>query len=321
MDWRLAAFGLVFSHVPEAVYVLNTFQKTVRQTTRIEIQLAAARLRDPTRAAKRLRMHERRCKNCHILDVKCGGHRHSVRKRQRPRVSKLATMCPHRPVGREVRRMRSDATASGASSPRIRSARRDELEEVTRLQARAHAEIYAPPSIDLEAYVAAAVAKARRLRWIWRTYQVAEIHQRIVGSVQIVLRAVNALYVEREWRSIGIGSALLTAAEGTLRAKGVSRARLRVARDHAPAVAFYERRGWRLGQQTKDPTWGLPLVEMTKQFEEPILSRHGFPGRIFQALLGEGGADQMPSSTWKPATATRLRDSALEEVPASSPHS
>lgn len=52
--------------------------------------------------------------------------------------------------------------------------------------------------------------------------------------------------VEEHGRRRGLGTALLAAAEAELRGAGVRRAWLLTTNDNIDALAFYQRRGWRL---------------------------------------------------------------------------
>ena len=161
------------------------------------------------------------------------------------------------------------AAACGSSAPRVRRARRHEIDEIVDLVGRAHAETYAPPTLDIQQYLADTAAKAHRHRRFWRTYLVAEQAGRIVGVVQTFENVVNALYVDKDARRCGIGARLLAAAEATMRAKGVGSARVRVADGYPRVMAFYERQGWRIAGKgealASDPRWGLQLLEMRKQ--------------------------------------------------------
>lgn len=56
---------------------------------------------------------------------------------------------------------------------------------------------------------------------------------------------VNNLHALPERKGLGIGSALLAAVARHARASGASAMQLHVLETNAPAIAFYERRGWR----------------------------------------------------------------------------
>jgi GNAT superfamily N-acetyltransferase len=161
------------------------------------------------------------------------------------------------------------AIASAGTAPRIRRARRQEIDEIVALIGRAHAETYAPPTLDIQQYLADAATKADRHRRFWRTYLVAEKDNRIVGVVQTFHNVMNALYVDKVARGSGIGALLLAAAESAMRAKGVASAQVRVADGYARVRAFYERHGWQVAGKAAelpgDSRWGLQLLEMRKQ--------------------------------------------------------
>lgn len=67
---------------------------------------------------------------------------------------------------------------------------------------------------------------------------------------------IGALYVVRAHAGTGVGGALMTAAEDSLRAGGFARATLWVLQANAAARGFYEHRGW-----TCDGTIGTHQVQ------------------------------------------------------------
>jgi L-amino acid N-acyltransferase YncA len=161
------------------------------------------------------------------------------------------------------------AITADRAAPRIRRARRQEIDEIVALIGRAHAETYAPPTLDIQQYLADAATKADRHRRFWRTYLVAEKGDRIVGVVQTFHNVVNALYVDKDARGSGIGALLLGAAEVAMRAKGVASAQVRIADGYPRVRAFYERHGWQVAGKAEelpsDARWGLQLLEMRKR--------------------------------------------------------
>lgn len=156
------------------------------------------------------------------------------------------------------------------------------------MQATAHAELYAPPEIDRAKYIADAVGQARKHRWAWRSYQVAEEGGRILGVVGTMHQWIIALYVDGASRSRGVGSALLAAAEARLLKEGFGEVRLSVAREQTPVHEFYQRRGWRLQpleEASADHNWGIPLIQMTKRIAEIDPHRHKVAGIRLKAQL------------------------------------
>ena len=176
--------------------------------------------------------------------------------------------------------------------PRIRRARRHDVDDIVDLISRAHAESYAPTAADVAEYLAESAMKADRHRRFWRTYVVAEINDRIVGVVQTVLNAVNALYVDKDRRGQGIGALLLAAAEAALRAKGVGSARVRVADGYPRVIAFYERHGWQVAgpaeDQPSDPQWGHRLLEIRKPLSRRDDARSEGTPAILKLVLAAG---------------------------------
>jgi GNAT superfamily N-acetyltransferase len=168
---------------------------------------------------------------------------------------------------------------------RIRRARPEELEDIVRLQATVHAEFYAPPDVDTDKYLANSLVCARAPSWVFRTYLVAEVAGRLAGIAQARWNTIAALYVARAYRSQGIGSALLAAAEAALRDRGVGLASLRVAQGNPAVRAFYERHGWRSGAPMHDPIWGVPLLGMTKEINAFDTRRHAAIGALFKSAL------------------------------------
>jgi len=193
----------------------------------------------------------------------------------------------------------SDTHERAVLALHIRRARPDEIPEVSRLIAQAHAETYAPSEVDIEGYVAASAAKAKRQRWFWRTYLVAEAQGRIVGAAQTMHDLVVALYVDRGWRGRGVGALLLAAAEAGLRAKGVGRAQVYIADGYPRVRAFYERHGWEIrdeGEPRHDREWGLRLVKLCKEIGPREEARHRTAAVVLRAMrVGLGAALVFPA--------------------------
>jgi GNAT superfamily N-acetyltransferase len=187
--------------------------------------------------------------------------------------------------------MTSASTPNAAAGFQIRRARPDEVAEIARLQATAHAELYAPPELDREKYVADSLDRAHKNRHRWRGYLVAEASGRILGVTQVLFDRVVALYVDAAHRGCGVGAALLAAAEARLRNDGVGLAWLQVAEGYPAIQAFYERRGWRVEKtmpKEANPAsseWGLTVVALTKQVGEIDQFRHRVSGAVLKAAL------------------------------------
>jgi ribosomal protein S18 acetylase RimI-like enzyme len=79
-------------------------------------------------------------------------------------------------------------------------------------------------------------------------FLVAEAGERLVGSVMGGFDGrrgmVYHLAVEKEFRNLGLGAALMAELESRLRARGCIRCYLLVTRDNESALHFYEQRGW-----------------------------------------------------------------------------
>ena len=83
---------------------------------------------------------------------------------------------------------------------------------------------------------------------------VALIDDRVAGFCCIDAPCLSELWVNVDCQRRGVGSSLIRFAEGQLREAGVDEATLTVLAVNRPAIAFYERTGWR-----RDPE-GLPSV-------------------------------------------------------------
>jgi len=104
---------------------------------------------------------------------------------------------------------------------------------------------------------------------------VAEEESALVGFV--LVRQMSAgrghiitLDVEEAHRRRGLGTALLAAAERWLAAQGVARVRLETATDNHPAVAFWQKAGYRLRRVRRGYYLGrLDAYEMEKDLTAP----------------------------------------------------
>ena len=73
---------------------------------------------------------------------------------------------------------------------------------------------------------------------------VAEIDGRVAGFIMVVGDEVEQVYVDRDFRGMGVADDLLVEAERQVAAEGHSVAWLAVATGNARARAFYEKKGW-----------------------------------------------------------------------------
>ncbi len=77
------------------------------------------------------------------------------------------------------------------------------------------------------------------------------------GSVYI-----NNLHARPDRKGLGAGSALLDAVAQWARARGARAMHLKVLETNAPAIGFYESRGWRRVGQLQDTWAGEPIVAL-----------------------------------------------------------
>ena len=75
---------------------------------------------------------------------------------------------------------------------------------------------------------------------------------------------VEDLWISSRFRQRGAGSALLMHAEKEIAVRGVATAHLYVIASNAPAIAFYQRRGWQRLREVPHELLPIPRLEMTK---------------------------------------------------------
>ncbi|HET6160349.1 MAG TPA: N-acetyltransferase [Dongiaceae bacterium] len=75
---------------------------------------------------------------------------------------------------------------------------------------------------------------------------------------------VEDLWISSRFRRQGVGSALLVHAEKEIAARGIATAHLHVIASNAPAIAFYQQRGWQRRREVPHELLSVPRLEMTK---------------------------------------------------------
>lgn len=73
---------------------------------------------------------------------------------------------------------------------------------------------------------------------------------------------IHNLHARPDRKGLGVGSALLDAAAQWARARGARAMHLRVLEANAPAIGFYEARGWRCVDRAHDAWAGEPIVAL-----------------------------------------------------------
>jgi ribosomal protein S18 acetylase RimI-like enzyme len=100
----------------------------------------------------------------------------------------------------------------------------------------------------------------------WRDATIAMSVGKIVGVAVLVGAVLDLIWVRPEFRSRGIGSALMKAVERNA-ATEIGVVTLEVWRANQRAVAFYERRGYLVSKTIKDPQTGLDKLVMQKALD------------------------------------------------------
>jgi len=140
------------------------------------------------------------------------------------------------------------------ASVRVRRARPNEVETLLEIQRAAavdaFAHVYPPerypfPDDEIRTLWAAALADPEI------EVYVAECDGAPAGSVSVGEEYLRTLYVLPGYQGRGVGSALHDLALERLRARGVHEARLWTLEENHPGRRFYERRGWRLTEETR----------------------------------------------------------------------
>lgn len=128
-----------------------------------------------------------------------------------------------------------DATA-------LRGELQDELDE-------RYGDIPLPPGADIDDLVAAMTVHPERVAWVG----IAWVSGRPAGHVALchadggpgMTQELKRMYVAPAFRGTGVARALLDAAEGAARARGVARIVLQTGPRQPDAVRMYEREGYR----------------------------------------------------------------------------
>ena len=155
----------------------------------------------------------------------------------------------------------------------MRQAHPEDVETLLAIQREAaldaYAHIYPPerypfPNDDIRAAWAAALADPEVEVYLGESDGVA------AGSVSVAGDFLRTLYVRPADQGRGVGSALHDFALERLRERGIRRAKLWTLEENASGRRFYERRGWRLTDETRivpfpphplDVQYALPLEQ------------------------------------------------------------
>ena len=163
----------------------------------------------------------------------------------------------------------------------VRPAREDEVETLLAIQREAavdaFAHVYPPerypfPDDEIRAGWAAALADPEV------EVYVAECDGAPAGSVSVGEEHLRTLYVLPEYQGQGVGSALHDFALERLSARGIREARLWTLEENHPGRLFYERRGWRLTEETRVvpfPPNPIDVQYARSTSPEPDLNRCG----------------------------------------------
>lgn len=136
----------------------------------------------------------------------------------------------------------------------FRSAKASDYDELRQFIETAWMELYSPhvSKRSVERFQSEDGA-GQHLRLYLATFEVAVVGGSIVGSVNTSGHCITALFVRERYRYNGIGSSLLHNAE-------ICGGRyLEVPTFNAPAVSFYERRGWVRGYTTEEESFGTTI--------------------------------------------------------------
>ena len=142
--------------------------------------------------------------------------------------------------------------------PKIRRCRRSDVEPIWSLVTAVVSEVYGP-------IFPTGVALERDTDWSpgW----VADIAGNVVAVMLTDKDWLEDLWIETDYRGLGIGGRLLARAEREIAARDFTRARLRVVAENAAARRFYARHGWQEDRRYPHEKHGFDMVDMSKGLE------------------------------------------------------
>lgn len=100
----------------------------------------------------------------------------------------------------------------------------------------------------------------------WTRCWAAETEGQIVGIGLAVLDWITDMWVKPQFRSIGVGTALLDRLEAQVVKDGYATAQLRVVSNNEAAFRFYSRHGWRVSTRCPHESWDFEMINMVKDF-------------------------------------------------------
>jgi ribosomal protein S18 acetylase RimI-like enzyme len=154
-----------------------------------------------------------------------------------------------------------------SSSFELRAAGQADAPAISAMQKASLVDTYGPllGRGPVEEFVAAGNVE-RYFEERWSEATIATSWGEIVGVAVIVGRVLDLIWVTPEFRSRGVGSALMDAVERTAVTE-ISVLTVEVWRANRRAVAFYERRGYLLSNTIVDRQTGLDKLVMQKALE------------------------------------------------------
>ncbi len=99
---------------------------------------------------------------------------------------------------------------------------------------------------------------------VWDGSWVAEVRGRLVGVGRCEENSIDDLWVDRNYRGRGIGSALLAKLETEIALNKQGPAKLRVVSENLDAKKFYQKNGWRELKRFPHERWGFDMTDMIK---------------------------------------------------------